>query len=119
VLNQRNFALRGYGTGEGALTGHRARLAILEWRTPLADVDRHLMVPPLGLNRLALNLFVDVGAAWEHGEGPDYHRGVGAELISEPRFGYLFGGFQLRAGIAKGLDAPGRALAYLRVGRSF
>jgi hypothetical protein len=119
VLNQRNFALRGYGTGESALTGHRARLATVEWRTPLADVDRHLMVPPLGLNRLALNLFVDVGAAWEHGDRPDYHRGVGAELVSEPRFGYLFGGFQLRAGIAKGVDAPGRTLAYLRVGRSF
>jgi len=119
VLNQRNFALRGYGNGESALTGHRARLTTLEWRAPLADVDRHLMVPPLGLNRLALNLFLDVGAAWERGERPDYHRGVGAELVSEPRFGYLFGGFQLRAGIAKGLDAPGRTLAYLRAGRSF
>jgi len=65
-----------------------------------------------------LNLFVDVGAAWEHGTSPDYHRGVGAELMTELRFGYLFS-LQARAGIAKGIDEPGRTTGYLRVGRSF
>jgi len=118
VLNQREFALRGYGSGEPALTGHRARVATVEWRTPIHDLDRHLMVPPVGLNRLSLNLFVDVGAAWEHGTSPDYHRGVGAELMTELRFGYLFS-LQARAGIAKGIDEPGRTTGYLRVGRSF
>lgn len=118
VLNQREFALRGYGNGEPALTGHRARIVTTEWRVPLADVDRHFMVPPLGLNRVALNLFLDLGAAWERGREPDYHRGVGVELVSEPRLGYLFG-WLARAGVAKGLDAPGSTRAYLRLGRSF
>src|SRR4051812_3728394 len=118
VLNQREFALRGYGSGEPALTGHRARVATIEWRTPIRDIDRHLMVPPVGLNRLSLNLFVDVGAAWEHDTRPDYHRGVGAELITEVRIGYL-AGLQARAGIARGLDDPGRTTGYLRVGRAF
>jgi len=118
VLNQREFALRGYGSGEPSLTGHRARVATVEWRTPLSDVDRHFMVPPVGLNRVSLNLFVDVGAAWEHDTSPDYHRGVGAELMTELRIGYLIG-LQARAGIARGIDDPGRTTGYLRVGRSF
>jgi hypothetical protein len=118
LLNQREFALRGYGSGEPALTGHRARVATVEWRTPIRDLDRHLMVPPLGLNRVSLNLFVDVGAAWEHGASPDYHRGVGAELMTELRFGYLFA-LQARAGIARGIDEAGRTTGYLRVGRAF
>ena len=118
VLNEREFALRGYTSGEPALTGRRARVATVEWRTPLADIDRHLVVPPVGLNRLALNLFADVGAAWEPGARPDYHRGLGLELMSELRIGYLFG-LHARAGIARGIDAPGKTTGYLRVGRAF
>ncbi|HEY3074471.1 MAG TPA: hypothetical protein VGJ74_04800 [Burkholderiales bacterium] len=117
-LNQRDFALRGYTTGTPSLMGHRARVATVEWRAPLADIDRHLMVPPIGINRLALNLFLDVGAAWDQDAARDYHRGVGAELVSEPKFGYLFG-LQMRAGVAKGLDATGSTKIYLRAGRAF
>jgi hypothetical protein len=118
ILNEREFALRGYTSGHPELTGHRARIASTEWRVPLADVDRHLMVPPLGLNRLSATFFLDVGAAWEHGNGPDYHRGVGLEVIAEPRFGYLYAA-RVRAGVAKGLDATGTTQYYLQVGRSF
>jgi hypothetical protein len=118
VLNEREFALRGYSAGEPALTGHRARVATIEWRTPLADVDRHYTSPPVGLNRVSLNLFMDVGAAWDRDTRPDYHRGVGAELMTELRFGYLFF-LHARAGIAKGIDATGETTGYLRVGRSF
>jgi len=118
LLNERDFALRGYTTGTPSLTGHRARVTTLEWRSPLADIDRHAMVPPLGINRVALNLFADVGAAWEHGDTPHYKRGVGAELVSEPRLGYIFG-TTLRAGVAKGLDSTGSTKIYLRIGRSF
>jgi hypothetical protein len=118
ILNQREFALRGYSSGEPALTGHRARVGTLEWRVPLKDIDRHAMVPPLGLNRVAMNLFFDVGAAWARGAEPDYHRGIGIELMSEIRLGYLFGA-DLRLGAAKGIDAPGTTKYYLTVGRSF
>jgi len=118
VLNQRDFALRGYTTGTPELMGHRARVTTIEWRTPLRDIDRHLVVPPVGINRVSLNVFMDIGAAWEQGESPDYHRGIGAELMSEPRFGYVFG-LQARMGIARGLDQSGSTKIYLRVGRSF
>ena len=118
LLNQREFALRGYGGGEPTLTGHHARVATAEWRIPLADIDRHLMVPPVGINRLALSLFYDLGAAWDRGADPDYHRGIGVEIMTEPLLGYLLG-WQARAGVAKGLDAGGSTNYYLRAGRSF
>lgn len=118
VLNERDFALRGYTTGTPELMGHRARVLTVEWRTPLSDIDRHLVVPPLGMNRVALNLFFDVGAAWERNSSPDYHRGIGAELMSEPRLGYLFG-LSARVGFARGLDPGGSTKIYLRAGRSF
>lgn len=118
ILNQRDFALRGYSSGEPTLAGHRARLGTLEWRVPLADIDRHAMVPPAGLNRVALNLFFDAGDAWPRGGSPDYHRGYGLELMAEIRLGYLFV-FDLRLGAANGRDEGGRTSAYLRLGRSF
>ncbi len=118
VLNQRDFALRGYGSGEPSLLGNRARLATLEWRLPLKDIDRHAMVPPVGMNRLALNVFYEAGDAWPRGGEPDYHRGFGIEVMSEIRFGYLFGA-NFRLGIAEGRDEGGRTTAYLRIGRSF
>jgi len=118
ILNQRDFALRGYSSGEPSLLGHRARLATLEWRVPISDIDRHTMVPPVGMNRLALNLFYDVGDAWPRGGEPDYHRGFGLELMSEIRFGYLVGA-NFRLGVARGSDEGGKTTAYLRIGRSF
>jgi len=118
VLNQHDFALRGYPSGEVTLRGHRARVFTAEWRTPLADVDRHFMVPPVGLNRISLNLFADVGAAWDSGASPNYHKGFGAELMLEPRVAYLFG-WSARLGVAKGRDEGGITQAYLRIGRSF
>ena len=118
ILNQREFALRGYTSGEPTLTGNRARLTSAEWRIPLKDVDLHAMVPPVGLNRLALNVFFDLGAAWARGAEPDYHRGIGIELMTEVRLGYLLGA-DLRIGLADGLDEGGKTTAYLRLGRSF
>jgi hypothetical protein len=118
LLNQRRFALRGYRVGEPDLTGHRARLGTIEWRTPLADIDRNTMVPPVGVNRLSMNVFVDVGAAWDSGEQRHYRRGVGIELMSELRAGYL-GPLQLRFGVARGIDETGRTVGYVQLGRSF
>jgi len=117
-INERDFALRGYTAGTPSLMGHHARVATVEWRAALADIDRHLMVPPVGINRAGVTLFLDVGAAWEPSASPDYHRGIGAELVFEPRVGYLFG-LQTRAGVARGLDATGSTKIYLRAGRTF
>jgi hypothetical protein len=118
VLNQRQFALRGYDAGVPGLIGHRARLGTLEWRTPLADIDRATMLPPVGINRVSMNVFVDAGAAWDSGQQRQYRRGVGVELMTEARAGYLFGA-QFRLGVARGIDDFGRTVGYFRIGRSF
>jgi hypothetical protein len=118
VLNQRRFALRGYSPGDDGLIGHRARLGTIEYRVPLADVDRATMLPPVGMNRVSMNVFADAGAAWDSGEQRRWRRGYGVELLVEARAGYLLGA-QLRAGVAHGVDENGRTVAYLRIGRSF
>ncbi len=76
------------------------------------------MVPPVGVNRVSVNLFYDVGDAWPRSGAPDWHQGYGIELMSELRVGYLLGA-QLRLGLAHGADAGGKTVGYLRVGRSF
>ena len=89
-----------------------------EWRIPLKDVDLHAMVPPVGLNRLALNLFFDVGAAWARAASRITTVATASSSMTEVRFGYL-GGANLRAGIADGRDEGGKTTAYLRLGRAF
>jgi hypothetical protein len=117
VLNQREFPLRGYRNGEPVLTGHRASLGTLEWRIPISDVDRHFMVPPMGVNRISMSVFTEAGAAWD--DAPrHWYKSAGMELLYEARAGYLLGA-QLRVGVAKGFEAPGRTEGYVRLGRSF
>jgi hypothetical protein len=119
MLNRRDIALRGYQGNEAALQGANARVSTLEWRMPLADLDRHAMVPPIGINRLSLNLFTDIGGAWDTGNKPaSYYKGVGAELIGEIKLLYTLG-LQLRLGVAQGLDDPKGTQAYLTLGRAF
>jgi hypothetical protein len=117
VLNQREFPLRGYRSGEAVLSGHRASLATLEWRIPISDVDRHFMVPPVGVNRISMSVFTEAGAAWDNAPRHWYKSG-GMELLYEARAGYLLGA-QLRIGVAKGFEAPGGTEGYVRLGRSF
>lgn len=119
MLNSRDISLRGYRGDERGLLGANARVASLEWRTPIADVDRHFMVPAVGLNRLSAAVFFDIGGAWDAGRRPArYQRGVGVELLSELKFLYALG-LQLRLGVARGLDEPQGTRGYLALGRAF
>ncbi|MFM2069168.1 MAG: hypothetical protein RLZZ584_4077 [Pseudomonadota bacterium] len=120
ALNQRDLALRGYAGDEPALQGASARVSSIEWRMPLADIDRHTMVPPIGINRLSLNLVADIGGAWDAGQSKpaSYYKGVGAELLGEVKLLYTLG-VQLRLGVARGLDEPKATQGYLTVGRAF
>lgn len=119
MLNQRNLPLRGYRNGRAELRGQNVRTASLEWRTPLADIDRHAMTPPLGINRLSASLFLDAGRAWDNASPrPKYFRGIGAELHAEIKLMYLVT-LPLRLGYAHGMDHPGEKQVYLLVGNSF
>ncbi len=119
TLNVRQLSLRGYRGDEPALRGQAARVASIEWRTPLADIDRHFMVPAVGINRLSAAAFFDLGGAWSGGSGPSqYYRSVGVELLGELRLLYALG-LQLRVGVAQALDGAKDTRGYLRAGRAF
>ena len=119
MLNQRDLPLRGYRGSEAVLRGQNARIANVEWRTPLSDIDRHAMVPPIGINRLSAAAFMDAGSVWDNGNARSrYYRGVGAELIGEIKLYYGIP-LTLRLGIARGLDEPGGTHGYLMLGQMF
>jgi hypothetical protein len=119
TLNQRHLPLRGYLGSEAALRGQNAQNASIEWRSPIADIDRHAMTPPIGINRLSAALFVDAGRAWDNGAARSkYYRSAGIELISEIKLYYQIP-LPLRLGIAQGLDDPGGTRAYLQIGSIF
>lgn len=118
VLDQRQFPLRGYRSGEAALTGRHAITGTLEWRTPLWDVDRHLTVPPGGLNRVSLTVFFEAGSAWNDAALQRTFKSAGLELLTGLRLGYLLP-LQVRAGFARGFEAPGGNVGYLKIGREF
>jgi hypothetical protein len=123
VLNERELSLRGYRGDEPGLAGQNARVVSVEARVPIADIDRHGMVPPFGINRLSLAAFFDIGGTWGAGRsGPaEYSRGVGVELLGEVRLLYALG-LRLRVGVAQGLDVPAgqsKTRGYLTAGRSF
>jgi hypothetical protein len=119
VLDYRRMALRGYRGTEPDLVGRNARVASAEWRTPLADIDRHGMVPPLGIDRLSAAFFFDIGGAWDSGSSPSkWRRGVGLELLGEVKLLYALA-LQLRLGVARGLDEPRSSRGYLTLGRAF
>jgi hypothetical protein len=119
ALNSRDITLRGYRGDEPGLLGANARVSTIEWRTPFADIDRHFMVPAVGLNRLSGAFFFDIGGTWNAGNRPlHYDRSVGAELLSEIKLLYILG-LQLRLGVARGLDGPKNTLGYLTIGHAF
>ncbi len=119
ALNDREIALRGYRGDEAVLRGTDARVTSIELRTPLADIDRHFMSPPLGINRLSATAFFDIGGAWTDGSRPlHYQRGIGVELLGEVKLLYALG-LHLRVGVARGLDEPKGTRGYLSLGRPF
>jgi outer membrane protein assembly factor BamA len=119
VLNDRELALRGDRGDEAALLGRSARVVSAEWRTPLADIDRRTMVPPVGIHRLSAAVFVDAGGAWDEGARPAaWRRGVGVELLAEGKRLYALG-LQLHSGLARGLDEPRSTRGDATLGRAF
>jgi outer membrane protein assembly factor BamA len=119
MINQRDLPLRGYMGSEAVLRGQNARVANIEWRTPLTDIDRHAMAPPVGIDRLSAAVFMDAGSVWDNGNARSrYYRGVGIELLGEIKVYYRIL-LPLRLGIARGLDEPGGTHGYLLLGQTF
>ena len=124
------FPVRGYQSGERA--GRVAWSATVEYRFPIARVNRGMGVFPLHLEEVSGDLFADAGNAWgpEFGEAePRFHNparsgmaSVGAELTAN-LLALFSAGLPIRLGVALPLvDDDGRGtspLFYLRLGSSF
>jgi Tol biopolymer transport system component len=118
------FPVRGYAEAERY--GRRAWTASLEYRFPLALVNRGLGAWPLHLDRIVGTLFADAGNAW----GPE----LGVQGYQNPRRSALasVGGevaartlvlwsapLLLRAGVGVPLEGGRDPAVYLRLGLSF
>ncbi len=119
----RAFPVRGYRGGE--LRGRRAATATLEYRLPLALVGKPLGHLPFGADRLWLNVFGDIGDAWDPGAEPRFTRlrSTGLELAGDLTIGYDVP-LQIRLGLAQPLaDPPSgaarRPQAYLALASDF
>jgi outer membrane protein assembly factor BamA len=123
-----SFPVRGYPSGTQG--GNRAVSGSLEYRFPIALVERGNRLLPVAVDRLWADLFVDMGAAWCPDDctsgaarvlsSPQPLLSVGAEVILALRFGYFID-LPLRFGVALPLREGDTVSPefFLRVGRSF
>jgi len=115
-LNQRRYTLRGY---DSTISGRRMQLATIDWRFPIAAVERGFMSPPVGLLDISGNLFVEGGATWDEGSEPDETRSAaGVEVLARVNLGYALN-LNLRLGFAHGYDEDGEDQVYLTIGSAF
>ena len=119
LFNRRLYALRGYSEGVYDLIGRRMGLLEVEWRFPIALIERGWMAPPIGVHRLHGTVFFNTGDAWnERFALADLKSGIGAELTTTVVLGYWLP-VNLRLGYALGLDDDGTEQIYLSLGGSF
>jgi len=118
-LGQRNFTLRGYPSGLTSLSGTQIALASAEWRIPLGMVYDGFFVPPIGLGKHSLSVFVDTADAWNQGETMQRKTGAGLEWHGEILLGYDLLHVGLTIGAAHGFDQGGTDQYFLRLGLPF
>lgn len=114
-LGRRDFPLRGYPAGLAALSGSNIGLYTAEWKIPLGYHYDGWFIPPVGIGRESLSLFVDSGDAWNQGEAVEYKTGVGVEWNIEALLGYDLLHLPTTLGYAHGMDKGGEDRLYLRV----
>jgi hypothetical protein len=120
IFNKRDYALRGYKEGLPELVGRRMSLAELEWRFPIAMIERGLMTPPIGIHNIHGKAFYNIGDAWQDKfASSDLLQGAGLEINTEIVIGYMFS-LDMRVGYAHGFDETlGEDQVYLSVGGTF
>ena len=118
-LGRRDFPLRGYPSGLASLRGTRFAIGTMEWRIPLGLHYDGWFVPPLGLGRHSLSVFVDRGDAWNEGEKKQLKTGAGLEWNAETLIGYDLLHLNMTLGYAHGYDQEGKDQFYFRLGLPF
>ncbi|MCS7198577.1 MAG: hypothetical protein NZ930_07895 [Candidatus Bipolaricaulota bacterium] len=97
------FALRGFA--EKAQQGKQALIASLEYRFPLATIERALGYWPVFFDDVRGGVFVEAGVAGETLSLDTLKIGFGAEISLSLTTGYFLN-WALRVGIAQGLGEP-------------
>lgn len=117
--NRRSFALRGYADGQAALRGEDMLLTSLEYRFPIARIERGWMAPPIGVDKIFGQLFVDAAKLNTASLSSSIYSSVGAELGADLVLFYNLP-VRLQLGYAQGLDdALGEDQWYLGLGSIF
>ena len=112
--------LRGFD--EGTVAGPRALVANLDYRFPIARIQRGVGTLPVFLRTIHGAVFADAGNAWEHDfRSADLRRSAGAELSFDIVAGYALP-FTFTAGAAwrdNGATGQRDVTAFARIGRAF
>ena len=107
AVDDQSVYLRGYPAN--AFRGQRAGLASLEYRFPLANIERGGGQTPFFMRRLHGAVFAEAGNAWDgQYRASELKRAVGAELRMDLSVAYNMP-VTLRLVLAKGLDDKGEA----------
>lgn len=113
--------LRGFAPDSFA--GQRVAVMNVDYRLPLARIERGLGTWPFFVRQLHGSVFVDAGHTWsDRFRARDVKTSIGAEAAADVVMGFALP-FTFAAGIARGHDGTGRVTdtttAYVRVGRAF
>jgi len=107
IFNRQDYPLRGYDQSLEKLSGNRLFLGSAEWRFPITNIERTLMSPPVGIQKVHGKLFIESGAAWTAGINErEFYSSRGVELIAEARLFYYYP-VNLRLGYAKTEEKDG------------
>ncbi len=112
--------LRGYD--EGQVDGSRAAVLNLDYRLPLARIERGAGTVPLFVRTIHGALFADIGSGWDDAfRASDLRKSFGAELSVDVVLGYVLpvtfttGGAWRSDPVARRRDLVG----FARIGRAF
>jgi dipeptidyl aminopeptidase/acylaminoacyl peptidase len=110
------------GLDPDRLFGYRAAVVNVDYRVPLAHVERGVGTLPVFLRQVHAAMFVDAGHAWSDGfRAADVRSSIGGELSLDTVFGYFLP-LTVSAGGAwrRGPDPDDRGFAaFARIGRAF
>ena len=116
-FNQRQYSLRGYA--DAALSGQKMLLTSAEYRFPTARIEKGWMAPPIGIDSLFGQVFVDAARVGNDLNAAKTYTGIGAELGGDMVVFYNLL-VRMQLGYAKGLDdVIGGTQVYFRLGSSF